>query len=805
MTATAQLATANGNNTTAATTQFVQVGVTAVNRNATEAVRQNKWRCAGTFSNLYVKVSANAATTSSTVTFRKAGADGNLTLSIGAGQTGEFEDTSHTDSVAAGDLVGVKIVTGATGGLTLEAVGTLFEPSSVVAYSSMIGNAATNITSASQTAYLMVSGSLAAGNTTEADSQYRVQAPFTAKNFQVYVSANARTTTTTFRSRKNTANGAMSVAVGSTQTGLFEDTSNSDTLGPGDLYDYQYVSGTGTQTLTVELVGAGFESGDVWQDAVVANAASYTNNNVSVFLKTHGLLAVDTTEADSKLKLKVATKATNLRIRLSANARAVTQTVTLRKNGADTAQTLTIGASQTGLFEDTSDVHTVDVAASDDLSIGLATGASASSATIRLAGVTLRDPETAPYPAEIATGSTDRLLNLEGGQSAIHLSDGTLVSLHRITTGGSWLLVHHGADHASPTLIASVSNSDFVTGSGLALCRDDLDNLYLIGSNSTDLRGKAYTKGVGYSWTAQTALIINSNSGDVRQDATWCDTGGGTSSAGHIISVTDGGGIGANVFVDVTDAGALLAGSGTAGVNHYTNPVFVANGNTLVSASYSLSADGFGATSGICFTVGTGGTEAWVGKWGVNSSGALSTNTFISSPAFNGTPRKCRAIRYASDRWALVAADNTSTSQLSIARFSSTAQLTAATAVGTPTSWPNNATTLGWDAYLDPSSANKVWLLALGTLSGTTVPVWRLSVDVTSGVSVASTATAEDNLIGVDTKQDSLRVVKEPVGYTVNWDSFQKLTGSNYGLLNDWTTFAAPLASTWWHNALMNA
>lgn len=359
----------------------------------TEAYRQIDWAVAGTFSNLRVRVTVNAATASSSVTLRKNGADTALTLTVGAGQTGVFEDATNSVSVVAGDDVHNQIIVGTGGDISVDLVASLFTNTDGV-FCFQQTCAAVSLTVASQTAYMVINGRLASGQTGESNQQELIRSSIVASRFQMHVSANARTTNTTFRTRVNTANGAQSVVVGSGQTGRFVDTTNTDTLVDSDLYCFQYVTGTGTQTLTVHMLAVGFQTATNWQELIVGNAAGlpYTNNDETIFLKPVGDLGFTTPvtdETNRKMALDKITAVSNLRIRLNANARAVTQTCTLRKNGADTSQTVSIGASQTGTFEDTSTVTDVDVA--DEIAIAVATGVSASSATIKWAGLTMRD------------------------------------------------------------------------------------------------------------------------------------------------------------------------------------------------------------------------------------------------------------------------------------------------------------------------------------------------------------------------------------------------------------------------------
>jgi hypothetical protein len=71
----------------------------------TESQVQMKAREAFTFKNLIFYTNANSTTGIATVALRVNGANSALTLTIGAGATGFFPDTTHTVTVAAGDLI----------------------------------------------------------------------------------------------------------------------------------------------------------------------------------------------------------------------------------------------------------------------------------------------------------------------------------------------------------------------------------------------------------------------------------------------------------------------------------------------------------------------------------------------------------------------------------------------------------------------------------------------------------------------------------------------------------------------------
>lgn len=74
--------------------------------------------------------------------------------------------------------------------------------------------------------------------------------------------------------------------------------------------------------------------------------------------------AVSTTEANVQVKYFQTGHFANLRCRVTANSKTTSTVITIRKNGADTSCTFTIGSGVAGLFEDTTNTTTV---ASGDL------------------------------------------------------------------------------------------------------------------------------------------------------------------------------------------------------------------------------------------------------------------------------------------------------------------------------------------------------------------------------------------------------------------------------------------------------
>ena len=90
-----------------------------------------------------------------------------------------------------------------------------------------------------------------------------VQDTHTWANLFARILANARLTTSTFRSRVNQANGNMSATIAATTTGTIEDTSNTDSLVAADEINWLIsLASGGTETLTVSVIASTLEDTD---------------------------------------------------------------------------------------------------------------------------------------------------------------------------------------------------------------------------------------------------------------------------------------------------------------------------------------------------------------------------------------------------------------------------------------------------------------------------------------------------------------------------------------------------------------
>lgn len=334
-----------------------------------------------------------------TVTVRKNGAGGTLTATKTG--VGAAADTTHSDSFAATDLLGLAFTdTGTDPGY--------YTISATVEMASGHGNfhAAVRVTGtiydvASATRFLALSGAMlpADGATTEANTQWKQRGYTSWEAMQVRATANARTNDSTIKNRINGADGTGSIVFGAGISGLLTDTGIGDSLSDGDLIGLSLTLLTGTQDLTLSLAGCTLKNASTSKSDCfggrgdgLARAASATAH---YFPLGGSHVTTETTEVNVATRMGFDGTASNLRCYLSANTYSVAATLKLFKNGSAVI-TLTLGAGGgAGWYENASD--TVAFVAADVLSFEYVGGTSGS-ITIQATGVTLEEAGGAPPP-----------------------------------------------------------------------------------------------------------------------------------------------------------------------------------------------------------------------------------------------------------------------------------------------------------------------------------------------------------------------------------------------------------------------
>lgn len=211
----------------------------------------------------------------STTTYKSRinGSYGNISISIPATTTGIFRDTTHEDHLIDGDLLCMELVSGGGAGdgifyrTCLETVHT-----SAPANRYRIGSFTVN---QNLTRYFCLTSlgnfSSDTSSVSNIGARTRMRSAGTVKNISIYVEANSLSASSTFRIRKNGANGTSAVTIPAGVTGRFSDTSGTDSIASGDDFCYQLVTGAGGTSLSFAHMTCEYETTNgntvfVWVD-----------------------------------------------------------------------------------------------------------------------------------------------------------------------------------------------------------------------------------------------------------------------------------------------------------------------------------------------------------------------------------------------------------------------------------------------------------------------------------------------------------------------------------------------------------
>jgi hypothetical protein len=387
----------------ASTTVYYFLGQTQTASGAgasAEATAQVPYRTPGTISHMMIRMVTNDRGTS-TVTLRKNTANGNNALSITSSTTGDFEDTTHTDSIAAGDLVCAQVVTGA-GGTTFSNMlfTALFTPNvrsqTLSKFIASNSTSANNVNAASTTFYQPLCGQHMTNNSSETNVPFAVKTNGTLKNLSCHVSSNTNVSAATVRSRKNSANGNLSLSVTALTSGVFEDTSNSDVVVSGDTLNYSITTGIGTVGAAFDFVGSEFITSNGVQQ--IAAASSPTSLSVAGGTRycTSGDIDRSTVELDGSNKLFIPMFLNNLTATFTVNTITATSTFDVRKNSASGNNTISIASSTTGTFSDVT--HLDKYVPGDKFNYRFVPGGTGTAATVSSYGHTFQNiPETQQF------------------------------------------------------------------------------------------------------------------------------------------------------------------------------------------------------------------------------------------------------------------------------------------------------------------------------------------------------------------------------------------------------------------------
>jgi hypothetical protein len=326
----------------------------ALTSSTTQATGNVVYQSAGILSLLRIRVTANTtSTTSSTIASAIAGSPGSMSISVAHGATGEFTDTLHTDSVSAGNTVGISVtVNEATNTITISQIYALFAATSnTVKRVGCYVAAGVTVSSASATAFYPFGGVL--GAVTESKIQATLYITGTLTNLSIYVGTNGRGTASTARTRIGTANGQLAASITANTTGTFSDlTAHSDVLSSAGTaaIDFSVATSTGAGNLTFFTISVDVTTTD--STTVLATGISSTSQNANLTKYTYVAGSGATSGTQLNQEVRWQTNLTLSHLSVNVNTNTVTLASTFGLSGGTSAASIT--ASTTGVFTDLS-------------------------------------------------------------------------------------------------------------------------------------------------------------------------------------------------------------------------------------------------------------------------------------------------------------------------------------------------------------------------------------------------------------------------------------------------------------------
>lgn len=230
----------------------------------TESLSQFRILGPGTLKNLQV-LGTNAGSTAVVVNSRVQSADGTLTHSNPASGTGG-EDTTHTDTLAEDNVVGLRVTTG-SGHVDFSYAQLILDLALTTGFQ-YVATATSDVTfGTSITTYFPLAGDLG-GDTTENNVKAKSIKHQRLSKLSINVPTNTISANSTLRLLKNGVDTALVVTIPSNTTGTFQDSTHSVKVAPNDDLSLRLVTGaTGTSLSIAYVVTLSLEPEDetIWQ------------------------------------------------------------------------------------------------------------------------------------------------------------------------------------------------------------------------------------------------------------------------------------------------------------------------------------------------------------------------------------------------------------------------------------------------------------------------------------------------------------------------------------------------------------
>ncbi len=374
--------------------------------NGTEDRSQILARSSYTLSNLYVYIRANTVAGASTVVSRiqtppNPAANGNQLVSIPAGTTGAFTDAVNSDNLVDGDLFCTRMIVGGSGSATSISETVFSCILSAVDNTSILATFGLSFQNANLTRYILIGGAVVF-TATETNTYYTFRTAAILSNLRCHIATNTITGNSTLITRIDGGAGGQSITIPAGSTGVFEDTTGTDNVTPGQNVNYQLVTGAGSQisVRAIQVKTNSVRRQVCANDITASVTVAFGSTRHAVIEGWIGSSAHGTNEADVQTTARAALTAKNMYVNVSSNSLDGTTTLRVRKNVANGNMLVSVGAGATGQFEDL--VNIDRFIASDNLNWITVAGGTVGAITVRCMGFEMAQV-VGPFPTHFVT------------------------------------------------------------------------------------------------------------------------------------------------------------------------------------------------------------------------------------------------------------------------------------------------------------------------------------------------------------------------------------------------------------------
>lgn len=383
---------------TASATRYCHLGgqlVPNISFAMTPYTTEGNWRreaaADGVIDKFAAVITTNSRTTDTVLTVRVNGVDTTQTVTIPASTTGRFVTTGDPVSVSMGDLLSVKIVSGAgTQTLVIAGLEASFEADEdVVSHHFVMGDEATNATPTTTVRGIPYNGTVEGNgfglsydqsvSTTNAyDSTVRT--PGDIDRLRVYISSNTSSVDLVYTLYKNGSATGLTVTVPAGTAGVFENIGTIVSVVEDDRLHFRQSSSAGTGNFKLGWIQTRIVRTVAQYDVYSASRSSDTLQGYNDKDYYFGLMIINPQNVDdsptSHTTHRLPTGGTVKKFLVTYNqstSGSVGFNFTLRKNGANTAIVAAAGAGGAVSPTIKDDVNEVAFADGDRISVGFRT------------------------------------------------------------------------------------------------------------------------------------------------------------------------------------------------------------------------------------------------------------------------------------------------------------------------------------------------------------------------------------------------------------------------------------------------